>query len=153
MDALRQARLETLGRVEILFSMRRGFTNVDCKKYQRVKRRRVRAVHPPVDHSHKVRVCAAGDPTSPGSARCEQASRLHAVRLSARASRGAPAPRPGPLASACTRDVRRVMRISHDRVLALELGWNYGRREAQGGRVCRAEAREVEARRGRLRAG
>jgi hypothetical protein len=65
-------------------------------------------------------------------------------------SRGTSGSCPDPCTSARTRGVSHVLRISHRGLAEREPSLNGGMREAQGGRVRRAEARNVEARRSRV---
>jgi hypothetical protein len=60
-------------------------------------------------------------------------------------SRRTPGSRPDPCTSARTRGISHVLRISHRGLAAREPSLNGGRREVQGGRVRRAEVRNVEA--------
>jgi hypothetical protein len=105
--------------------------------------------HTPVDHAHKVRVRAAGGPTSPASASRERASSLRAVRLSARAAREGrqarvPAP---PRARALTASDASCALAAAASPSVSRAGMAEG---ARGERVCRAMAREVDARRGHV---
>jgi hypothetical protein len=100
-----------------------------------------RCVSGPPAVARALRARAASQPST--SMRCVYA---HARR--AREGRQARVPAP---ASARTRSVGRILRIGHHlRLAAREVSLNGARRETQGGRVCRAKAREVEARRGRV---